>query len=56
MIVSITLITSDLQKMLLSLNNSFNNLFKNADSFSNETSEVFMSESLNHSFKPIFFK
>ncbi len=28
--------------------------FKNADSSSNEISEVFMSESLNHSFKPLF--
>ncbi len=29
-------------------------LFKNTDSSSNETSEVFMTESLNQSFKPIF--
>ncbi len=28
--------------------------FKNADSSSNETSGVFMSESLHHSFKPLF--
>ncbi len=30
------------------------NSFKNADSSSKETSEVFMRETLNHSFKPLF--
>ncbi len=30
-------------------------MFKSADSSSNETIEVFMSVSLNYSFKPIFF-
>jgi len=45
-VVAIQNLTSDLTMYVIES-------FKNADSSSNETREVFMSESLNHSFKLI---
>ncbi len=50
--VDYIVLASDLKKDL-SLNHSRDS-FKNASSSSNETSEVFISESLNHSFRPLF--
>jgi len=43
-----------LLKKLFFIESFIRDLFKNADSSSNKTSVVFMSESLNNLFKPMF--